>query len=52
MAQLKNYKLSTFIIFFIALSFFDIIGITIITPFIEIAFNKDFKIYLAFSKLI
>ena len=45
MAQLKNYKLSAFIVFFIALSFFDIIGITIITPFIEIAFNKDFSLF-------
>ena len=45
MSQLRSYKLIAFIIFFIILSIFDIIGITIISPFIEIAFNKNFNVF-------
>lgn len=45
MSQLRSYKLLAFILFFIILSLFDIVGITIITPFIEIAFNKDFTLF-------
>ncbi len=48
MSQLGNYKLVAFIIFFILLSFFDIIGITIITPFIEMTFNNNFSVFEKF----
>lgn len=43
MSQLHKTKLFLFISFFILLSLFDIIGITIISPFINIAFNNDFS---------
>ncbi len=43
MSELNKSKLILFIVFFLILSIFDLIGISMISPFIDIAFNNDTK---------